>query len=137
MSFSKHERDTLTALLDQIIPPSAELPGAGELGLAEHIDAALEQTPDLRPLIAQGLASLSAQGFCEAEVDDRLEVLNRVAPQEPALVPSLVFHTYMAYYSHGRVVEALGMEARAPFPQGYEMEPSDFSLLDPVRARSR
>jgi hypothetical protein len=33
------------------------------------------------------------------------------------------------------VIEALGLEARAPHPVGYEMDAGDFSLLDVVRRR--
>jgi hypothetical protein len=29
------------------------------------------------------------------------------------------------------------MDARAPFPKGYDLEQGDWSLLDPVRARPR
>ena len=32
---------------------------------------------------------------------------------------------------------ALGLEPRAPHPQGYEMGADDWSLLDPVRRRPR
>ena len=34
-------------------------------------------------------------------------------------------------------MESLGMEARPPFPKGYEVEQGDWSLLDPVRARPK
>ena len=33
------------------------------------------------------------------------------------------------------MIEALGLEARAPHPVGYEMDADDFSLLDVVRRR--
>ena len=42
-----------------------------------------------------------------------------------------------AYYRDDRVLLALGHEARAPFPKGYDVEQGDWSLLDPVRARPR
>jgi hypothetical protein len=35
------------------------------------------------------------------------------------------------------VLEALGIEGRPPHPKGYTIEPTDWSLLDPVRRRSR
>jgi len=38
---------------------------------------------------------------------------------------------------HPRVLEALGHEARPPFPTGYVLEPFDAALLDPVRARPK
>jgi hypothetical protein len=40
------------------------------------------------------------------------------------------------YYRDDRVMRSLGMEVRAPFPKGFEVEQGDWSLLDPVRARA-
>jgi hypothetical protein len=39
------------------------------------------------------------------------------------------------YYRDDRVMRALGMEIRPPFPKGFEVEQGDWSLLEPVRAR--
>jgi hypothetical protein len=39
------------------------------------------------------------------------------------------------YYRDDRVMRSLGMEARPPFPLGFELQDGDWSLLDPVRAR--
>jgi len=41
------------------------------------------------------------------------------------------------YYRDDRVMQSLGLEARPPFPKGFEVEQGDWSLLDPVRARPR
>ena len=41
------------------------------------------------------------------------------------------------YYRDDRVMRAIGMEPRAPFPKGYDVEQGDWSLLDPVRARGK
>jgi hypothetical protein len=40
------------------------------------------------------------------------------------------------YYRDDRVMLALGMEPRPPFPKGHVVEQGDWSLLDPVRARA-
>jgi hypothetical protein len=40
-----------------------------------------------------------------------------------------------AYYRDPRVMRSLGMEARPPYPLGFDVEQGDFGLLDPVRAR--
>ena len=40
-----------------------------------------------------------------------------------------------AYYRDDRVLLALKLEARPPFPQGYTLEQGDWSLLDAVRRR--
>ena len=130
MGFSTEQQRTLAAVLDAIIPPAPErgLPGAGELGLAEQVDTALDGSPEQRLLIERGLELVDQHGAGDlAALDGEL----------PGFVPSLVFHTYTAYYSHPRVQRALGLEARPPHPLGYEMEPNDLSLLDPVRERQK
>ena len=60
-----------------------------------------------------------------------------MATTQPAFLPSLTFHAYVAYYQDGRVALALGLEDRPPYPQGYDMPPNDLSLLDPVRERPK
>ena len=98
--------------------------------------------PGFDAVIVAGLAALDAlarergaAGFAALPREERTAVLKAYAEREPGFVPGLVFQTYTAYYLEPRVVEALGLEARPPHPKGYEMEPNDLSLLDPVRAR--
>ena len=141
---SLEQERALACLLDEIVPRSADgrFPGAGELGLAPAIEAAYARIPGFDAVIADGLAALDelarergAEGFAALEGEARTEVLKAFAEREPGFVPGLVFQTYTVYYLEPRVVEALGLEARPPHPKGYEMEPNDLTLLDPVRAR--
>ena len=136
---SASEKRVLASVLDEIIPPrdDGELPGAGGLGVGDHIEAALRHAPDLRSMIVQGLADLDqlargkkAPGFAALSREDKLELLN-----QQGFVFPLTLHTCAGYYQNSRVVEALGLESRPPHPQGYAMEPNDLSLLDPVRRR--
>jgi hypothetical protein len=142
--FSDDERRALASVLDQIIPESRDgtLPGAGQIGLAAYIEETQRKTPELRPAIDEGLTALGeilgARGAARLEDLDgaqRLEVMNELVAKAPAFVPGLVFHTYVAYYQHARVVEALGLEPRPPHPLGYALESGDLSLLDAVRRR--
>jgi hypothetical protein len=144
--FSPDEAGVLSSVLDEIVPPRADgaLPGAGGLGLVERIEEAVRKSPDLRPALGEGLAALAelarsrgGGSFSELAREVRLEVLNELAGRAPAFLPALIFQTYVAYYEHPRVLEALGLEARPPHPKGYELELGDLSLLDPVRARPK
>jgi hypothetical protein len=144
--FSPDEERALSSVLDRIIPPSSDgrLPGAGEIGLASHIVEALEEAPELCPVIVQGLATLDdlasrrgSPGFSALPERDRSEVLRELETAQPGFFPGLIIRTYAAYYRHARVVEALGLEARPPHPKGYEMEPGDFASLDRVRERTK
>ena len=48
----------------------------------------------------------------------------------------IVFHTCRAYYQHERVVAAIGLKPRPPFPEAYQVADSDPALLEPVKKRS-
>jgi hypothetical protein len=146
LTFSASEKRALASVLDAIIPPSADgkLPGAGELGLADHIAQALGQAPETTQTIVQGLSAIddlarrrNAPAFVALSAPDRQEVLRAHATADGGFLPTLIFYTYTSYYRHPRVVEALGLEPRAPHPKGYEMTQNDLSLLAPVRRRSK
>ena len=143
MSYSPEQRRALACVLDEVIPPSDDgrLPGAGELGLAEHLE---QNVPELEPFVVQGLAALDelaggrgAEGFATLPRADRPEVLNEHAVVDPGFLPGLIFQTYVAYYMHDRVVEALGFEARPPFPKGFDLEQGDLGRLERVRSGPR
>jgi hypothetical protein len=91
----------------------------------------------LRPGISAALASLAAGGFAAGSPPEKLARLQALAREEPAVFQALLGQAYGAYYTHPRVVETLGLPPRPPFPKGYDVPATDFSLLDPVRRRAK
>ena len=144
--FSEDQQRALRCVLDQIIPPSADakMPGAGEIGLVAYIEQALQKTPDLGPMIAEGLAAADglaagrgAQDFASLPEAQRSQVLEELSTTHPGFLPTLTFHTYVGYYQQPRIAAALGMEAHPPYPKGFPMEAGDLSLLDEVKKRPK
>jgi hypothetical protein len=140
------ERNALTRVLDALIPPREDgrLPGAGELGVTRHLEEVMAREPELRAAVRSGLAALDAWArragaadFLDLAPAARVEALEAVAAEQPGFLPGLIFHTYVGYYRHDRVVQALGLEARPPFPRGYPLEPGDLGRLEAVRRRPR
>ncbi|MEB2284068.1 MAG: hypothetical protein B6D46_02160 [Polyangiaceae bacterium UTPRO1] len=135
------ERRALVCVLDALIPPSPDgrRPGAGQAGAAAYVENVLRTLPDLRTMVVEGLRELDEQArglhgraFASCSEPERA-VLVAAQPFGYALVP----HAYIGYYQQGSVLEALGLEARPPHPQGHVMTENDLSLLAPVRARSK
>lgn len=135
--------ETLSSLLDLLIPPCSErrMPGAGALGLGGQLR---ENAPELVPLIDGGLAALNeaagargAASFGSLDPDARVAVVQELSEAQPMLLPALLFHLYRIYYAQPQVLGALGMPPRPPYPEGYEIAPSDFTLLDGVRSRGK
>jgi hypothetical protein len=122
--------DALAAVLDRLLPPNGDLPGAGGLGLAAEILP--EQAQPVLDALPAGFAALPAAGQATA--------LRAVEGASPAAFAVLLKFAYIAYYRDPRVLErierATGYAARPPQPLGYELEPLDPSLLDVVKARA-
>jgi len=146
LDFSDEERRVLAGVLDEIIPPrdDAAVPGAGELGMAAHIEGAVAETPDLKLAIGPGLAAVEglarnrgASSFTALSKRDRVEVLGEVESAQPAFIPTLIFHACVGYYLNPRVLAAYGLPHRPPHPDGYEMEENDLTQLDAVRGRPK
>jgi hypothetical protein len=132
---TREEKELLSSVLDRLLPAREDgrVPGAGALGMAAHLESAAAHDGELRGALSELLAALAADGFTGLAPDAQVERLTAFSQQATPAFHALVLHAYRGYYSHPRVVEALGMEPRPPFPRGYPVPDTDFSLLDPVR----
>ncbi|HSI02694.1 MAG TPA: hypothetical protein VLA02_18980, partial [Reyranella sp.] len=89
-------------------------------------------------LVRAALAAISAKaagGFAALDRVAREALINdwyAVGGTPAAALGRLIL---AAYYRDDRVLLALGLEARPPFPKGYVVEQGDWSLLDGVRKR--
>jgi hypothetical protein len=152
------QRATLDAVLNMIVPASEDgrLPSAVEVGVLDHIrdaaagdavagaPAAGDPAHDLIDTLREELDRLDDQArtqfggaFAELAADDQQTLVDNIRSNDPRFMSGLAMVTMTRYYQHDRVLEALGMEARAPYPQGYEVLSGDLSLLDPVIQRGK
>jgi hypothetical protein len=140
-SFTEEEVRLLRRIADAVIPASVEfdVPGAGdEEILARILQAGAKHERAIRGALADLTESPAARAALlalgEAEFAEKLRAFASARPAFAGLVSWLVAS---AYYQDPRVLRSIGMEARAPFPKGHVVEPSDWTLLDPVKRRGR
>lgn len=131
-----------TAVLDVIIPPEGDLPGAGEAGGAQRLDAMLADNPNLRRTILETLQAIDIAagscGFLALEPAARPDVLRAVESAEPDAFTALVTQTFNVYYTSPEVRRAVGFTPENPQPDGFtDVRPFDPDLLDGVRRRNR
>lgn len=132
-------RRTLRAAAALVVPESGEfgVPGADD----ESITADIERTMGRdRPHVVRALQALDAAagGPLADQAAGQREAAGRwLRENEPALAATFANLVVACYYRDDRVLRSLGLEPRPPYPLGYEVEPGDWSLLDPVRARGR
>ena len=86
------ERGLLTSVLDEIIRRSTDgtFPGAGELGVADYIEQALTNQPEIGALLVQGLSTIGTlargrnpEGFTALSREEKVSVLREVESKEP------------------------------------------------------
>jgi hypothetical protein len=142
--FTEDQCRALAPVLDGFIPRSADgtLPGAGELGIARDLDVVLRKTPEMHAMVVASLQALDrlavARGAARfTALDDaaQAELLGELSCGADAFPPMLMLYTFGCYYKHPRVLAHHGFEAGAPHPKGYRVEPTDWSLLEPVKRR--
>jgi hypothetical protein len=126
------------ALAGTIIPPSATygVPGADDERIFVDILRSLERDHgDICQALAH-LARLAGGAFAELDPARRAELAATFRESGGAPLAALVRVVLLCYYRDDRVMQSLGLEPRPPFPRGHVVEQGDWSLLDPVRARS-
>ncbi len=128
----------LSIVLDRLLPPNGELPGAGSLGLGGHIAREANAAAGHEVALNAVLDALPAS-FLELIDDEQSSVMREVEVQVPEAFSVLVLMAYNAYYTDQRVLDQierdLGYEARPPQPLGYKLKPFDEGALAEMRAR--
>ena len=134
-------RAAMTLLLDLIVPASGDgrMPAAGQAGplpgaLAAGSGVGLPQVIDDLQRASQALFGC---GLAALDDDQRRRLLDDWRAREPQTAQQLTLEVLAWYYQQDRVLEAIGLEARPPFPKGHVVEAGDWSLLQPVIGRGR
>ena len=135
---SATERRELGVVAGTMVPADATLgmPGADDPTILADIAKSIGR--DL-PLIREAMAAIwrkSNLAFADLDQDRREALINDWYMNGGAAAVMLGRLVLGAYYRDDRVLLALGLEARAPFPKGYTLEQGDWSLLDAVRGRA-
>lgn len=139
LTLDSSQKETLLCVLAHMIPASAQfgIPGADDPIIFADI---------LRSIGRDGEAVQKSLRSIDALAHGRLTTLSPALQRgllaqfrcdEPDLARVLESIAARSYYRDNRVLRSIGMEARAPYPGGYQVSQGDWSLLDPVLKRGR
>jgi hypothetical protein len=138
-TFSEQHKNLLVLLADMMIPANEDYPSAAA---PEVFARTLQALSDHEATVVEGLAALEVlaqekhQGsFATLSDTDRITLIDEFKPQQPLFIQVLQARVVGSYYQDDRVLLALGLPARPPHPGGYDVAATDWTLLDPVRAR--
>ena len=133
---SSGQRDDLRTVAGMIIPASTEyaVPGADDAAIQADILKTTGRDTDAIRAALDHLARLAGKPLSQLGPARRDEVAQEFRASGGPAAATLVRVVLQCYYRDDRVLRSLGLELRAPFPLGYELEQGDWSLLDPVKA---
>ena len=122
-----------------MVPASSDygVPGADDEAIFADITASLgRDTNGVRKALAM-LRDMTQGHFAELdEARAEAAAMRLLGGEDPALI-ALGRAVLQCYYRDDRVMRAVGLEPRAPFPQGHALEQGEWALLDAVRGRPR
>jgi hypothetical protein len=135
---STAEISDLRDIAGTMIPesPAFGVPGADDPAILDDVVRSVGRDLSLVREALAAVAAKSAGAFARLDRDGREALINDYYASGGAAAVTLGRVIVGAYYRDDRVLLALGLEARAPFPKGYTLEQGDWSLLDAVRKRA-
>ena len=139
IGLSPAELRDLRCIAGMMIPASAEfdVPGADDaIIFADIVKSLGRDLGGVRKALGT-LADLAGGPFADVDVARRNHAVASFRERSGTAAATLSRVILQCYYRDDRVVRSLGLEPRAPFPKGHELEQGDWSLLDPVRARPK
>ena len=135
--YSSQEVDVLKRLFDKIIPASADkrFPSAADPRVFEDFLASSERFRELISKAILLLQEFSGSDYCQLSEVDADRVTEQFYADRTGAVTTLLSLLTQCYFRDDRVLEAIGLEPRAPYPGGFEVENGDWGLLEPVKSR--
>ena len=140
--FSPAQRELLDAVLDRLIPPEGNRPGAGALGIGDFVEGVAVGEPGLTRLFIQGLAAIEiaaaergSGGFAALSAAAQDDTLRSVEASHANFFEQLVLQVYNGYYTNLTVFESIGYSLPSVPSPGAKLDLLDESLLEAQRQR--
>lgn len=137
--FGEPQQAVLATLAELMIPAADGMPSAADPAIFAEVLTALGERADVVRAGLEALLTMTAAegstAFTELDTAAQLESVAALRSEQPVFVATFEACVAACYYRDDRVLRALDLPARAPFPEGHAVPPTDWSLLDPVRRR--
>ena len=145
MSFlNKEQTQLFMQIANCIIPPTDNLPGAGNLDIFDNKECDLEITSKQENHIIEFLNKTSKTSFdiLESHFEDltesnKIKILKTIEFDNLNLFNSMLQILYSGYYANASVLKAKHLPAKAFQPDGFNMEPFEESSVTKVLNRGK
>lgn len=134
---SASEAECLRCIAGHMIPANEVfgVPGADDAIIVADMAQSIGRDGPALATLLRSVDEAAGGRLAALDAAARETLLTRLRAADRAAFAVLESVVARAYYRDDRVLASIGMEARPPFPRGYELPEADWSLLDPVRQR--
>ena len=134
-SLTDADRAVLRAVMDRLVPPVDDLPGAGTMGLLDQVEAMARAHHPFHFALLALLGGLPAGSFAARAAADQDKAIARFETAHPTTFNTLLEVVYLAYYADPRVHGRIGWRTGPLQPDGFALPPFDDTILDKARRR--
>ena len=131
-TYTEEERALLTRLCELMIPAGEDRPSAADPEVFEDILVRLSTHESVLKPVLTILATLSLD---ELAASEQVTMINQHREAYSTFFQIFESQVIQAYYANSIVLTSLGVNSPSPYPGGYDVQETDWSLLDPVRGR--
>lgn len=117
-------------ILNIILPPIENLPGAGDLGIAKEMFRMSNEHDRYSGVIKNSMELINK--INQPEIAEKINILES---NEPKLFSLLLEIIYIAYYSNVDVQKRIKWRPGPLQPQGFAIEKWDEKVLDQIKKR--
>jgi hypothetical protein len=135
------DRENMRAVMDRLIPPVDDLPGAGAMGLLEDVERMAIQYDRYARSLRKFLDAVShvspgtGHSFVALDPDRQDEAIRAIEASAAEEFANVLEVIYLAYYSRPEVHARIGWRTGPLQPRGFALPPFNESVLDAVRKR--
>jgi len=134
-SLTDADRTVLRAVMDRLVPPVDDLPGAGTMGLLGEIEAMARAHAPFHVALLALLDGLPAKEFGALSGPDQDKAIGSFEKAHPASFNTALEVVYLAYYADPRVGRRIGWRTGPLQPGGFALPPFDEAILEKARQR--
>jgi hypothetical protein len=125
----------LAGVMDRLVPPIDDLPGAGRMGLASEVDALAGRHPPYRRSLSSFIEKLAGKWSAELPDSQKDALLSELENADGVTFNAVLELVYLAYYGDPRVHGRVSWRGGPLQPEGFPLPPFNAEILRAIRER--